>query len=123
MLRFISSLATLASVVMKQSMVAMFGQIMPAPLQMPPMRKLPFLPTGTSTAKVFGRVSLVMMARMASSLPLSFSLATASGTLGRMRSIGSGMPMMPVEHTSTWRIFTPISSATALVIALASWMP
>ena len=37
-------------------------------LAMPPIRKLP-LPHGTSTANDFGRVSLVMMARMASSLP------------------------------------------------------
>jgi hypothetical protein len=50
MARLSSSLETLASVVMKLSMVAMFGQIMPAPLAIPPTRKLAPLPSGTSMA-------------------------------------------------------------------------
>ena len=49
---------------MKQSMVAMFGQIMPAPLQMPPMRTV-FPPSFNSTAICLGRLSLVMMASAA----------------------------------------------------------
>ena len=57
-----------ASVETTQSMVAMLGSIIPAPLAMPPMRKDP---TGvfTSTAYSFAKVSLVMIAAAVALLP------------------------------------------------------
>ena len=58
-----------ASVVTTQSMVAMFGSIIPAPLAIPPMRNMP---SGvlTSTANSFAKVSLVMMDAAAALLPV-----------------------------------------------------
>ncbi len=50
---------------MKHSIVAMFGQIMPAPLQIAPRpTRLPA--TSNSTETSFGKVSVVMIARAAS---------------------------------------------------------
>ena len=68
--------AMAASVVIKHSMVAMLGWIMPLPLLMPPMRhSLP--PSVNSTATSLATVSVVIIASAASCPPLCRS-ATAS---------------------------------------------
>ena len=73
--------STWASVVMKSSMVAMLGWIMPEPLAMAPMRQV-LPPTVNSTANSLAWVSVVMMAVAASWLPsaVAASLAAAAGT-------------------------------------------
>ena len=70
---------------MKQSIVAMFGWIMPEPLAMTPKRT--FLPpTSISSAADFGCVSVVMMAWLAALLPSadrSRTLISESGVFTR----------------------------------------
>ena len=86
--------STGASVVMKQSIVAMFGWIMPTPLQAAPIVQPPAF-----TAMCFFTVSVVMIATAKSRPPSGdssiFSMPAA------MRSIGSCVPMTPVEATTT----------------------
>ena len=91
-----SSDSTAASEVMKQSMVAMLGWIMRAPLLTPPTRtSRP--PASKATEACLRRVSVVMMASLKASLSLpSWSLFTPS----RRRSIGMGTPITPVDATS-----------------------
>ena len=61
---------TAASVAMKPSMVAMFGWIIPAPLAQPRTRT--FFPSREHVAAAhFGRVSVVMIARVNSSKDLA----------------------------------------------------
>ena len=56
----------LASVTIKPNMVAILGQIMPAPLAMPVARTVWLLPTLPSRLAALGKVSVVIMARAAS---------------------------------------------------------
>ena len=84
-----------ASVVMKASMVAMFGAIMPEPLAMAPSRAV--LPSSVnSTATCLGNVSVVMMAWAASSQSSPCSLPAAFWMPATIFSIGSAVPMTPV---------------------------
>ena len=95
-----AALPIAASVVTKHNMVAMLGQIIPAPLAQAPMRTV-LPPIWNCTAVSFGRVSLVMMAR-AKSVPLPVpNWPQTSAMRGSIRSIGIGKPMMPVEQTAT----------------------
>ena len=111
-----------ASVVMKQSIVAMFGWIMPEPLAMTPKRT--FLPPSSiSSAAVFGCVSVVMMAWLAALPPSAESLLMASLTPTSSLSIGSGTPMTPVEATTTSCGVQPSASAAISCVALASFSP
>ena len=92
----------LASVVTKQSIVAMLGQIMPAPLAHAPMRTR-WPPISRETAISFLQVSLVMMACATSSPLLVSRPATSAPIFGSMRIIGIGRPMTPVEHIAICR--------------------
>ena len=80
-------------------MVASDGASIPAPLAIPPTVQLP----GWCSATCLGTVSVVMMARAASSPPVRppaiscTSCTTPASTL----SIGSRSPIKPVEHTAT----------------------
>ena len=108
------------SVVRKDSMVPMFGWIMPLPLQMPPMRHtLP--PMVNSTAAVFVFVSVVIMARLAFSEPLSVSWIP--GRCCSMHSTGRRWPITPVEATTTSSSSTPSTFAAALAMRRAFSMP
>ena len=120
---FCKSLPSMArSVVMKQSIVAMFGWIMPEPLAMTPKRT--FLPpTSISSAADFGCVSVVMMAWLAALLPSSESALTASLTPFSILSIGSVTPMTPVEATMTSSGSQPSALAAISCVALASFAP
>ena len=116
--------ATLASVVIKSSIVAMFGWIMPLPLAIAPMRTaLP--PTANSSAISFGWVSVVMIAVAASWLPASSaaSLAAASGMPLANGSMLMAWPMTPVEDGSTSSARIPSSLATMSQVSLASCTP
>ena len=89
-----------ASVVMTESIVALWGWIIPAPFAMPPIRtgRSPIRP---STAQVFSRVSVVMMARAAASHPSGLKAATAAGIPFNSFWMGSAIPMTPVLATTT----------------------
>ena len=113
-----------ASVVIKSSMVAMLGWIMPEPLAMAPRRQtLP--PRVNSTAACLGWVSVVMMAVAAARLPagLLSSLETASGTPASKGSMLMAWPMTPVEEGSTSASAMPRVRAVRAQTSLASWTP
>ena len=99
-----------ASVVRKQSMVAMLGAIMPLPLEMPPsLHILP--PRGKRTATSLETVSVVMMASAARVPP-----AGVSSSESKFFSNGSsvmGWPITPVEATMTSSAFTPMYFSTS----------
>ena len=117
-----SFFSTAASVVRKQSMVAMFGSIMPAPLAMPPIRT--FLPPRLiSTAISLGKVSLVMIAFAAFRLPSRCNAFAPVAIAASIFSIGIGTPIRPVEQTSTLRSLSPSALAVSLAIRFAFWMP
>ena len=87
------------SEVMKQSMVPMLGQIMPAPLQMAPRRTI-LPPMVVSTAISFMTVSVVMMASAADWEPPMLRAEARAGTLSWMALMFSSTPMTPVEATA-----------------------
>ena len=87
------------SVVMKTSMVAMLGWIMPEPLQMPPILHT-FPPAVKLTAISLRFVSVVMMPSAASSECGPRHL-TSSGIPAAMGAMSSGWPITPVEATTT----------------------
>jgi hypothetical protein len=81
--------AIFASVVMKESIVAMLGSIMPAPFAMPWMRTRS-APRRRSTQASFAKVSVVRMASAACPMPSLASSAAASGMPRFRISSGSG---------------------------------
>ena len=100
-----------ASVVRTQSMVAISGANIAAPLAMPPT-VTPSRSITTSLAKL----SVVMMAvaaRLAdaSSVP---RVSASTATPGRAESSGNGMPMRPVWQISTSVVGRPIDVLTSL---------
>ena len=111
-----------ASVVITASNVAISGWIMPAPLAMPPMM---IGPPGVSrrTAQCFGRVSVVMIARAASTPPAGESFVAASRRPRATFSTGSGTPMTPVESTRAVRGGRPAASSALRAIARAASSP
>ncbi len=107
-------------------MVASDGASMPAPLAIPPTVQLP----GWCSATCFGTVSVVMIARAASSPPLSppAMSCTIARTPASTLSIGNRSPINPVEQTAT--SMAPVSvpqsdnaAATASAVAWVSWKP
>ncbi len=111
---------TSASVVITQSMVAMLGSIMPAPLAMPPTRNAPF-GVSTEIEISFGKVSLVMIAPAAGRLPIRES-EMALMPFAR-RSAGSGTPMRPVEQTRTCFGSSSKRAAVAAAVSFAAANP
>ena len=109
-----------ASVVTTQSMVAMFGSIIPAPLAIPPTRNEPF-EVFTSTAYSLAKVSLVMIAAAEAALPFLEGFSAAIPLA--MRSIGMGTPIRPVEQTRTSFCLSPKRFAAAAHMAPASLSP
>ena len=105
-----------ASVVMKESMVAMSGWIMPAPLAMPPMVMV--LPLRGKEAPIsLGPGSVVRMAR-AIRCPPSVASWMRSMPLS-MRDMGSSTPTMPVEQMRTSSGLMPRTSAVLAVMRLS----
>jgi hypothetical protein len=101
-------------------MVAMLGASMPAPLAMPATTK-----PARSTSISLRPESVVKMP-WAASAPASGAAeraATRSGIPARIGSMGNGMPISPVEQTSTSSAPTPSSSAVWLHSAAASSRP
>ena len=98
----------------------MFGWIIPAPFAIPPMRTVP-PERRTSRSAIFGRVSVVMIARDASSQPDSESAMRPIA--GPTRSIGSGTPMTPVLATAISCASTCSRAAAAVAMSTASRSP
>ena len=108
-----------ASVKTNDSIVAMSGMIMPAPLAMPLMVTLA-LPSLTVAVATFGKVSVVMIALAAliHSPGAALSTSVASTPLNLVAS--SGSPITPVEARNTslacsrppWRRSTPSARST-----------
>ena len=99
-----------ASVNTKDSMVAMSGMIMPAPLAMPLMVTLA-LPSFTVAVATFGKVSVVMIALAA---PIQSSGAAASASVASTPSnlvASSGSPITPVEARNTSSALQPTALA------------
>ena len=109
---------TSASVVSTTSIVARPGASMPAPFAMPPTRH-----PSRSTTTVFGRLSVVMIARAASSPPSPDRRAAAESTPSSTTSPSSCSPMSPVEHTSTSPDDTPTAEAAASAVRCVTWKP
>ena len=108
--------ATAASVVMKASMVAMRGWIIPAPLATP-ARQTDRTPASVRNTQDFENVSVVLMARATSSALSVDRFRERAGSWSRMRSSFSGTPMTPVEATRTWRGEIPSSFAAARALS------
>src|ERR1700723_1591261 len=91
-----------ASVARNPSMVAMFGAIIPEPLAHP-RRRTCFPPMRNFAEAHFGRVSVVMMARVNSpnAAAPELQLRKSCGSATSIFSTRSGTPMTPVEHTKT----------------------
>lgn len=106
------------------SIVAMLGAIIAAPLQTPETRTV--APATTISTDVrLGNVSVVIIAVAASRKCFSDvpSDCTPLGMPSRIVRIGKGTPMTPVEHTKTDFASQPSCSARADVINSASRIP
>jgi hypothetical protein len=86
----------------------MFGASMAAPFAIPPTVK-----PAPRTSASLRCVSVVRIASAASASPSGRRAAASAGTPRSMTSIGRGMPMSPVEQTSTSVASPPIWAATA----------
>ena len=107
---------------MKQSMVPMLGWIIPEPLAMAP-RVTSFPPRVREKASSFFTVSVVMMARAASSEPSGPSLAARAGIPAWMAVMLMVWPMTPVEATAKSSGARPVAWAAARHMAWAfSWL-
>ena len=113
-----------ASVVMKPSMVAMLGSIIPEPLHMPPTVTV-FPPIVTRTAACLGFVSVVITAFSAARPASGVAASEDAAALmpAKRRSIGSRCPMTPVEATSTSLGSMPRALAVSRALLSASLKP
>ena len=96
----------------------MFGAIIPQPLAIPPRVKVE-----PRTNASFWTWSVVRIPLAASSPPETDSFFASFGVAARILSIGKGVPMIPVEQTSTSLASIPSARAAASAIASASAMP
>ena len=111
-----------ASVNTKDSMVAMSGMIMPAPLAMPLMVTLA-LPSFTVAVATFGKVSVVMMALAAA---IQWSGVAASASVASTPSnlvASSGSPITPVEARNTSPVVQPTAFAAVCAVSAVDCLP
>ena len=111
-----------ASVNTKDSMVAISGAIMPAPLAMPLMVTLA-LPSFTVAVATFGKVSVVMIALAASiqwsGVAASVSVASTPSNLVA----SSGSPITPVEARNTSPVVQPTAFAAICAVSAVDCLP
>ena len=111
-----------ASVNTKDSMVAISGMIMPAPLAMPLMVTLA-LPSFTVAVATFGKVSVVMIAFAA---PIQWSGVAASASVASTPSnlvASSGSPITPVEARNTSPVVQPTAFAAVCAVSAVDCLP
>ena len=107
---------------MNDSIVAMSGAIMPAPLAMPLIVTLA-LPSLTVAVATFGKVSVVMIALAASIQPSGpASSAIASSTPSNLVA-SSGSPITPVEARNTSAGLQPIALAASCAVSAVAFLP
>ena len=111
-----------ASVVIKQSIVAMLGCIIPDPFATPPIFTS-FPAILKLYAASFFTVSVVIIACAKSSEPVYESSLTALGTPSSKVSNFKGSPITPVELTKTSSFFISKTSASNLHVFSATSIP
>ena len=107
---------------MNDSIVAMFGWIIPAPLAMP----VTVIGTPSTTMRrdaPLGTVSVVMIADTAANQLSGRAAPFAAGSAATSRATGSGSMITPVENGSTSCIVHPTMLATAAQVVSASASP
>ena len=110
------------SVVIKLSVVAILGWIIPLPLAIPPRAHL-FPHISNSTATSFLTVSVVIIAVAAASLPVYESVSARGLTAFSIGSIGKICPITPVEATITSSGLIPSALAVSSHILYAFSSP
>ena len=117
--------STAASVVSTASIVAIAGDSIAAPLAMPPMVATTPCATSTRCTVSLRTVSVVSMAVAAASPPAASALSAVAsfGIPDSTGSIGIGIPISPVEQTSTSRGAQPSDSAVSSAMRSASRRP
>jgi len=111
-----------ASVKTKDSMVAMSGMIMPAPLAMPLMVTV-VLPIAVFAVATFGKVSVVMIALAASSQPSPRAFVTSVSITPSNTVAFSGSPITPVEARNTSSALQPTALDASLAVKTQAWRP
>ena len=114
--------STIASVVAVTMVVATSGRIIPAPLPITPMRTSPPL-SAQVTMLVLAHASVVRIASAAAAPPVPESSPAACAMPRSTASIGRGLPITPVEQTTTSPAEMPSACAVAAAMARASCMP
>ena len=104
------------------SMVAMAGEIMPAPLAQAPRRTTPW-GNCTSRAHSLAKRSVVMMAELKAAPASAVTAAAALAVASAMNDASSCTPMMPVEATAARSTGMPMVWAHACCIARATSKP
>ncbi len=95
---------------------------MPEPFAIPAiLTNLP--PISTSAEAPLAKVSVVIIACAASSMPSTDRPADSSATFAVIRSCGSRSPMTPVDEVKTRSADKPVSAATASQIAATEFSP
>ncbi len=103
-------------------MVAMSGAIMPAPFAMPEMRtRTP--PISASAVATFGKVSVVMMARAASSQFSPVACFTSASSTPSNLPASSGSPITPVEAMKISLSFAPVAAEASLAASFTASAP
>ena len=124
-----ASLVSGASVESTLSRVAMLGIIMPDPFTKPPTCTVDAPPSSPGSSSSYelslGTVSVVITARAAWCAPRAecSRAAAAIGTPVTKPSIGNGLPMTPVDPTSTSSSAHPNSAATSAAVLRATSRP
>ena len=98
--------STDASVNINASIVAISGAIIPEPFANPAMLIVD-PPISTEVPAPFEKVSVVMIARAAPSIPSDRKPSRKDSTTAAIRSLGSGTPITPVEAVNTCRSDIP----------------
>jgi hypothetical protein len=111
-----------ASVKTNDSMVAMSGAIMPAPLAMPQI-VTSALPSRTVAAAPLGNVSVVMIARAASCQRPGAASATRPSITPSKASARNGSPITPVEARKTSRGLQPTALAAMSAVDFVASRP
>ena len=111
-----------ASVNTNDSMVAMSGAIMPAPLAMPLMVTFA-LPSRTVAVATFGKVSVVMIARAASSQPSGTARSARSSSTPLNLVASSGSPITPVEARKMLSGLLPVAFAAIAAVSVVACLP
>ena len=111
-----------ASVKMKDSIVAMSGAIMPAPLAMPLIVTV-VLPIFAVAVATLGNVSVVMIACAAAKKSPSLARSARLAITGANFDASSGSPITPVEARKISEVLQPADLAAMSAVSLVATRP